>query len=332
MPAVLELNWYLDPMADRRDDNTRRRMQITLLCGGVGGAKLAAGLAQLLPPEQLSVIVNTGDDFRHLGLTVCPDIDTVLYTLAGLANPETGWGRAGETWRAMESVAALGGADWFRLGDADLGLHLVRTALLEEGASLTEVIARLAARLGVGPAVLPMSNQPAPTQIATAAGVLPFQTWFVRERWQPPVEAILLPDDARAAPAAVQAIGRADLVIIAPSNPYVSIDPILNAFPLRETIADVPGAVVAISPVVGGQAIKGPLAKMLRDRGLPVSPLTIANHYADLLDGFVYDVRDAGAFSEADGGPTLCVDTWMKTPDQRRELAAAVVDFGIGLL
>jgi LPPG:FO 2-phospho-L-lactate transferase len=319
-------------MVNKGDDSLLGDVRIALLCGGVGGAKLADGLARLLPPENLSIIVNTGDDFQHLGLTICPDLDTVLYTLAGVANPETGWGRAGETWRAMESVAALGGPDWFRLGDSDLGLHLLRTALLQEGVPLTTVIGRLAERLGIGPAVLPMSDRPVPTMIATAAGVLPFQTWFVRERWQPVVTAVLLPDDARATPAAVRAVTRADLVIIAPSNPFVSIDPILNTFPLRETIADVPGAVVAVSPIVGGTAVKGPLAKMLIDRHEPVSPLTVANYYADLLDGFVYDERDEGAFRGRDTGPLLCLDTWMKSADQRRDLAAAVVEFGLGLL
>jgi LPPG:FO 2-phospho-L-lactate transferase len=295
----------------------------------VGGAKLADGLARSLPADHLTVIVNTGDDFSHLGLTICPDLDTVMYTLGGVANQETGWGRAGESWRAIEEAARLGGSDWFKLGDLDLGTHLTRTQALGEGQSLTAATRRLCAGFGIGPAVLPMSDQPAPTLIETTDGdVLPFQVWFVRERWQPAVRRVILPDDVRATAAVIRALETADVVVIAPSNPFVSIDPILNVYPIRALLEDTPQVVVAVSPIVGGQALKGPAAKMMGEMGLEVTAGTVAGYYGYLIDGFIHDVQDDGLAVE-EGLAVLCTNTVMRTADDRARLAREVLAFAI---
>ncbi len=302
-------------------------MNVVCLAGGVGGAKLAAGLARLLSPQSLTVVVNTGDDFRHLGLLICPDLDTVLYTLAGVANAETGWGRAGESWQVLAEVARLGGPDWFHLGDLDLALHLTRAHLLAQGLSLTAVTRHFCDRFRIQPAVLPMSDQPAPTMIVTQDGrTLPFQTWFVHERWQPAVAEVRLPPEVRATPQVIRCLEQADLVLIAPSNPFVSIDPILQTYPIRALLEDVPQAVVAVSPIVGGQAVKGPAAKMMREMGLAVSPTAVADYYGELLDGFVYDAQDATAVFPPDL-PTLCTNTLMHTPTDRERVAAEVLAF-----
>lgn len=305
--------------------------RVVLLAGGVGGAKMADGLARLLPPENLTVIVNTGDDFRHLGLTICPDLDTVMYTLAGVANPDTGWGRAGESRRVMGEISRLGGPDWFMLGDLDLATHLLRTQLLDEGESLTAVTRRLCAGFGVGPALLPMSDWPAPTLIETDIGeVLPFQVWFVRERWQPAVRRVRLPDDVRATTAVVRALQEADLVLIAPSNPFVSIDPILNVYPIRALLEDVPQAVVAVAPLIGGQAVKGPAAKMMAEMGLPTTAAAVAGYYGDLIDGYVLDRRDEGTVDDTNL-VLLTTDTLMQDAAGRLRLAGEALDFAARL-
>lgn len=287
---------------------------------------MADGFAQHIPPANLTVVVNTGDDFEHLGLTICPDLDTVCYTLAGLANPETGWGLSGESWRTIDQVNRLGGPDWFRLGDLDLATHLVRTHLLQQGERLTAVTRHLCAQWGIQPTVLPMSDEPAPTLIATDEGVLPFQHWFVERQWQPAVREVLLPDDVRASGAVMAALEKADLVILAPSNPFVSLDPLLNVYPIRAMIMDVPEVVVAVSPIVGGTAIKGPAAKMLQERGLPVSPQTIVDYYGELIDVFVYDRQDQGAVSAPDH-ELLCTDTIMRNREGRARLAGEILAF-----
>ena len=306
--------------------------RVVCLAGGVGGAKLADGLARILPPENLTVIVNTGDDFRHFGLTICPDLDTVMYTLGEVANPETGWGRAGESRRAIDEVGRLGGPDWFSLGDLDLATHLTRTHWLDSGETLTAVTRRLCSGFGIRHAVLPMTDQPAPTLIETETGeVLPFQRWFVRERWQPAVRRVVLPEDVRATQAVVRALESADVVVIAPSNPFVSIDPILNVYPIRALIEDVPQAVVAVSPIVAGRAVKGPAAKMMVEMGQEASAATVAGHYGELIDGFVYDERDA-TLAVGDGLALLCVDTIMNNPADRERLARGVLDFALALM
>lgn len=305
-------------------------LKVVCLAGGVGGAKLADGLACILPPENLTIVVNTGDDFEHLGLTICPDLDTVMYTLAGVANTETGWGRTGESWRAVEEAARLGGPDWFRLGDLDLGTHLARTQMLRDGKPLTAVTRHLAHQFNIQPNLLPMSDQPAPTLIETDDSTLPFQTWFVKERWQPPVKQVILPDDVRATPAVMKALENADLVIIAPSNPFVSIEPILNVYPIRAMMMDLPQAVVAVTPIIGGQAVKGPAAKMMQERGLPVTARAVAAFYGDLIDGFVYDKQDEGDLDGMDIA-AFCVDTWMRNQADRIRLAQDTLAFAVEL-
>jgi LPPG:FO 2-phospho-L-lactate transferase len=302
----------------------RDNLNVVVLAGGVGGAKLADGLAQLLPPERLTVIVNTGDDFRHFGLLICPDLDTVMYTMAGQANPQTGWGRAGESWRTIEEVARLGGADWFKLGDLDLATHLTRSQRLSEGHSLTQVTAELCARFGIEAAVLPMADAPAPTLIRCDEGVLPFQTWFVARQWQPAVQEIILPEDVRAGGKVMFALEKADLVLIAPSNPYVSIDPILNVYPIREMIADLPELVVAVSPIIAGQALKGPAAKMMGELGLVASAAAVAEHYGELIDLFVYDRQDDDLVISRDL-ELLQLDTIMPDQAGRRRLASEIL-------
>jgi len=312
----------LNPLSD---------LNVVCLAGGVGGAKLADGLARLLPPEKLTIIVNTGDDFTHLGLTICPDLDTVLYTLGNAANQETGWGRQAETWQVLSEMAHLGGPDWFRLGDKDLALHLTRTHMLREGQSLTAVTRHLCRHFNIQPAVLPMSDHPAPTHIQTDAALLPFQTWFVQEKWQPVVRQIVLPDDVRATPQVVQRLEAADLILIAPSNPFVSVDPILNVFPIREMIMDLPQAVIAVSPIIGAQAIKGPAAKMMAERGMAVSATAVAGYYGELIDGFVYDASDPSPVSLPDLA-VLGIDTLMKDQAGRQRVAQDVLAFAYQLL
>ncbi len=287
---------------------------------------MADGFAQLLPPANLTVVGNTGDDFEHLGLTICPDLDTVCYTLAGLGNPVTGWGLRDESWRTIEQVGTLGGPAWFRLGDLDLATHLVRTHLLGQGERLTAVTRHLCAQWGIQPTVLPMSDDPAPTLIVTDEGVLPFQHWFVEQQWQPAVRDVLLPDDVRASGAVIAALEKADLVVLAPSNPFVSLDPILNVYPIRAMIMDVPEVVVAVSPIIGGAALKGPAAKMLQERGLPVSPQAIVDHYGELIDVFVYDRQDQGAVDAPDH-ELLCTDTIMHDRDARARLAREILAY-----
>ena len=301
-------------------------LNILVLAGGVGGAKLAEGLAQVVPPEKLTVVVNTGDDFQHFGLTVCPDLDTVMYTLAGQANPETGWGRVGESWRTIEEIGRLGGPDWFKLGDLDLATHLTRSHLLAEGQSLTQATAHLSSRFGIEAGLLPMCDQPAPTMIRCDEGLLPFQTWFVARRWLPAVQEVCLPEDVRASTKVLMALEKADIILIAPSNPFVSIDPILNVYPIREMIADLPRAVVAVSPIIAGQALKGPAAKMMAEMGMPVSAAAVAGHYGELIDVFVYDRQDEELPAQP-GLKTLKTNTIMQDRDGRRRLAGEILEY-----
>lgn len=302
--------------------------QIVCLAGGVGGAKLADGLAQVVPPQNLTIIVNTGDDFRHLGLMVCPDLDTVMYTLAGVANPETGWGRKDESWRAMQAVAQLGGPGWFKLGDLDLATHLTRTHWLDEGLSLTAVTRQLCRQFQIQPTLLPMSDQPAPTYIETGTGRLPFQAWFVKERWQPPVKQVILPPDIKTSREVGLALEKADIVILAPSNPFVSIEPILNVYPIRAMLEDLPQLVVAVSPIVGGRALKGPAAKMMPELGLAASATAVADYYGDLIDLFVYDRQDEGQVAPA-AATAVCLDTLMADLPGRARLAREILKLAV---
>lgn len=304
--------------------------KIVCLAGGVGGAKLAEGLAQIVSPEQLRIIVNTGDDFQHGGLHISPDLDTVMYTLAGVANSKTGWGREGESWNMMETLSAINGPDWFRLGDKDLATHLTRTYIMNNGGTLSHVMRHFRTAFQFKPTLIPMSDGLVPTQIETEDGeVLAFQDWFVRKSWKPMVKNVILPENGRLSPPAARALQNADIVLIAPSNPFVSIDPILNMYPARAMIEDLPRAVVAVSPIIGGQAVKGPLGKMMTDWGMDVSATTVANHYGDLIDGFVYDSADQTKFT-ADM-PSLATNTFMKNSEDRAMVARQVLDFAINL-
>jgi LPPG:FO 2-phospho-L-lactate transferase len=300
------------------------------LCGGIGGAKLALGLAQVVPAADLTIVVNTGDDFRHLGLHVSPDIDTVLYTLSGLANKELGWGIEGETWTFMEAVARLGGPEWFRLGDRDLATHAVRTAMLAEGRKLGEVTAHLARRLGIGPSIVPMSDDPVSTIVETDEGTLDFQTYFVGRRAEPRIRDIRFDGagNAKPAPAAVQALHRPGLagIIVCPSNPWLSIDPLLAIPGWRRLLEERRAPCIAVSPLVGGKAVKGPTAKIMAELSHPLHVASIVSHYRSLIDGFVLDTVDNDRSSELDL-PTLVTNTLMRTLDDRIALAGACLDF-----
>jgi LPPG:FO 2-phospho-L-lactate transferase len=307
--------------------------RVVALTGGVGGAKLGLGLARRLPAEDLAFVVNTGDDFEHLGLTICPDLDTLLYTLAGEADPERGWGRRDESWRFLETLAALGGEHWFSLGDRDLALHVTRTQALAAGRTLTEVTAALASRLGVGPALLPMSDDPVRTMVATAGGELAFQHYFVRERCAPAVTGFRFDgaDRARANPAVLAALAspRLEAIVLCPSNPFVSIDPILAVPGLRAALETAAAPVVAVSPLVGGLAVKGPTAKMMEELAVPRTAPAVAAHYGALLDGLVLDTRDeAEAEAVRALGPAVTVTrTLMESLEDRLALADAVLAF-----
>ncbi|MFN2105752.1 MAG: 2-phospho-L-lactate transferase [Candidatus Promineifilaceae bacterium] len=314
-------------MANQKQGTPTSNLNVVCLAGGVGGAKLADGLAQILPPDRLTIVVNTGDDFQHLGLTICPDLDTVMYTLGGVANPQTGWGREGESWITIGEVERLGGPAWFNLGDLDLATHLVRAQMLSEGVGLTAATRHLCSLFGIDVAVLPMSNQLAPTKILSdEEEPLTFQEWFVKERWQPPVREVQLPDDVIASAQVTAALEQADLVLIAPSNPFVSIEPILNVYPIREMVTDLPLAVVAVSPIVGGTALKGPAAKMMVEKGMVVSPTAVATYYGDLIDGLVYDVQDKASADDF-ACSTLVTDTIMGDREDRKRLAQETMAF-----
>lgn len=306
------------------------------LSGGVGGAKLALGLSHVMPGDALAVVVNTGDDFRHLGLAICPDLDTLLYTLAGVVNPETGWGRRDEQWQCMAALEALGGDTWFRLGDRDLGTHLARTARLAQGARLTEVTAELCAALGVATRVSPASDEPIATRVHTDAGVLPFQEYFVRQRAEPPLRAVEFAGaaDARPTPEVLAALhdDRLEAILIAPSNPYLSIDPLLAVPGLAAALRSAAVPVVAVSPIVGGRALKGPTAKIMAELGIGASALAAARHYQPWIDGFILDTVDEDLRTEVEtlGIAVHCCNTIMKTLNDRIELARATLEFARG--
>jgi len=307
---------------------------VVALSGGVGGAKLVLGLDRILPPGALTVIVNTGDDFEHLGLAISPDIDTTLYTLAGLANAQLGWGRADETWSFMAALEELGGEVWFRLGDKDLALHIERTRRRAAGQALSRIVADVAARLGIGSRVLPMTDDPVRTRVRTAQGVLDFQHYFVRERCAPAVSGIEYhgAERARATPAGLAALAEAQLecVILCPSNPYLSLEPLLAIPAWREGLLACPAPVVAVSPIIGGEAVKGPTAKIMRELGLASSALTVARHYGQLLDGFVLDEADAALAPQLQL-PVHVTRTLMRTEEDKRLLARETLAFAASL-
>jgi LPPG:FO 2-phospho-L-lactate transferase len=308
-------------------------MKVVALAGGVGGAKLAEGLSGVLPSEDLVIVVNTGDDFDHFGLHICPDLDTVCYNLAGLENPATGWGRAGESWIGMEIISQLGGPTWFHLGDRDLGLHLERTRRLRAGEPLSQVTADFCKALGIRPRVLPMSDQPTPTWVCTSEGDLPFQEYFVHQQCKPVVRGFRFEgmEAAQPAPGVIKALDQADCVVICPSNPFVSIGPILAVPGVRAALAY--RRVIAISPIVAGKAVKGPAAKMFFELGNEPSANAVAQHYRGLLSGFVFDQTDINQQDEiqALGIETLATNTLMKSSQDRRRLAGEVLSFARAL-
>lgn len=300
------------------------------LCGGIGGAKLALGLTRILTPEQLTIVVNTGDDFRHLGLHVSPDIDTVLYTLAGLSNQELGWGLAGESWAFMEALGRIGGPAWFRLGDRDLATHALRSHMLAEGHSLSAITEHLRRKLGVGPAIVPMSDAPVATVLETDEGTLAFQTYFVGRRAEPRVTSIRFEGAAEASPAspALAALSHPALtgIIICPSNPWLSIDPLLAIPGWKAELQRRRVPCVTVTPLIGGNAIKGPTAKIMSELGLPLDVRTIVSHYDGLIDGFVLDTVDADHAGSI-AIPTHVTNTMMRTLDDRIALAEATLAF-----
>jgi LPPG:FO 2-phospho-L-lactate transferase len=298
------------------------------ISGGVGGAKLALGLASILGPDELTFAVNTGDDFEHLGLYIAPDVDTLTYTLAQVSNTETGWGRGDETWEFMAALEDLQGETWFRLGDRDLALHVTRTRMLAAGATLTEATDHICRSLGVRHRVLPMSNDPVRTTVHTPDGPLAFQHYFVRDRCKPPVTGFEFKGVENAAlnPEIGRCLDAIDGIVICPSNPFVSIDPLLHIPGAREALLDAAVPIVAVSPIVGGTAIKGPTAKMMRELNIPASADQVARHYGDLLTGLVLDEQDRALHGTLNTTTTVA-QTVMVTLQDRVDLGHTVLEF-----
>ncbi len=311
---------------------------IVALAGGVGGARLAVGLAAVLPPERLTIVVNTGDDFEHLGFAISPDLDTVMYTLAGVADSARGWGRADESWHFMEALGELGGEDWFRLGDRDLAVHVVRTQALGKGEGLSDITRRLATQFGVRHAILPMSDEPVRTFVKTDAGELAFQNYFVRRRCEPVVSGFRFAGAEHARPPrTLEAVmQRADIegLVVCPSNPFISIGPILAVRAIREWLQARRFPVIGVSPIIAGQAVKGPAAKMLRELGLDASALAVAQHYGALVDGWIIDEQDASDAPAIEklGKRVVITNTLMSDRTRSTELARTTLETmrGIG--
>lgn len=304
-------------------------MTVLALTGGVGGAKLALGLAKLLPPSEVAFVVNTGDDFEHLGLHISPDVDTLTYTLAEMANASVGWGRADESWHFIEALGQFGGEMWFRLGDRDLALHIHRRTLLESGLGLSAATAAIAKALGVKHAILPMSDDPVRTRVLTPDGPLAFQHYFVRDRCWPIATGFEFAgaEDAKINPAIP--FDAATAIVICPSNPFVSVDPILAVPGMRAALKACGVPIVAVSPIIGGKAIKGPTAKMMRELGVPATTVEVAKHYVGLVTHFVIDQVDAESQSAvaALGLKTAVAQTLMTSLEDRVALGRTVLEF-----
>ncbi len=301
---------------------------VVALSGGVGGAKLAHGLYLALGPDELTVIANTGDDFRHLGLQICPDIDSIVYALAELSDPVRGWGRREETWNFMQALRQLGGEDWFALGDADLALHVERSRRLAQGETLTDATRAFCRAFGIRADILPMTEDAVSTRLRTDGGWLDFQEYFVRRRCEPMVRECAFEGAAAAQmqPRALAALARRDLraVIVCPSNPFLSIDPILAVPGLRATLAACAAPVIAVTPLVGGRALKGPAAKLMHELGFEVSADTVARRYADFIDWFIYDETDAAPPGVA-GVAMAAAQTVMTCKEDRLHLAQVLL-------
>ncbi len=308
----------------------QNRSRVLALCGGIGGAKLALGLSRMLDPGELTVVVNTGDDFEHLGLNISPDLDTVLYTLGGLADPARGWGRDQETWNFLDALGEFGGETWFQLGDRDLAMHVRRTEWLRAGKPLSAFAAQIAAQLRITAEILPMTDFAVRTVVQTDEGDLPFQHYFVRRRCEPTVRAIRFAGASEAKPTQrfLDAVADPALkaVVICPSNPYLSIDPILAVPGVSAALAAGSVPVIAVSPLIGGSAVKGPTAKIMGELGVAATTQAIAEHYRGLIDGFVIDEADSDDASRI-ALPTLVTRTLMRNIQDRVDLAAATVAF-----
>jgi LPPG:FO 2-phospho-L-lactate transferase len=308
------------------------RLHYLAITGGVGGAKLALGLCKILDGDELTLAVNTGDDFQHLGLHVSPDIDTLVYTLAGESNPDTGWGRRDESWQFMQALTALGGDSWFSLGDRDLAMNVERTHRLSKGQTLSQVTAAFAASFGIDHTILPMSDDPVSTRVYTKQGPMDFQHYFVRERCKPTVTGFDFKgcEQAQLNPDISLKLGSPDLagVILCPSNPFVSIDPVLSLPGLRELLRSCPAPVVAVSPVVGGAAIKGPTVKMMQELSIPNTATAVAEYYCDFLNGFIIDREDSALKPgiEALGLATEVTNTVMVSLEDRVNLARTCLE------
>jgi LPPG:FO 2-phospho-L-lactate transferase len=300
-------------------------VKVAVLAGGLGGSRLARALAETIEPSELTVIGNVGDDVEVLGLHVSPDLDTILYTLAGRLDEPQGWGRSGESWHALEAAGELGGETWFQLGDLDIGLHLVRTEALRRGEALSAVTERIARALGLEPTLLPATDDPLRTWLATPAGDFPFQEWFVARRHEDDVDAVRFEgaQDARPAPGVVEALNEADLIAFAPSNPYLSIGPILAVDGIREAIERRCVPAVAVSPLIGGKAVRGPADRMLRRLAGGTRPRQVTDCYKGLVDALVIDEADA---DEEAGIRTIVTRTLMTDADGRRRVAEAVLE------
>ncbi len=304
------------------------RDRVIALSGGVGGAKLALGLARVMPSDRLLVVGNTGDDFEHLGLAISPDLDTLMYTLAGINNPETGWGRRDESWAFMRTLAALGGPDWFQLGDSDLATHIERTRRLRSGETLSAITAAFCRRLGIAAHLLPMSDDRVRTRLETTEGWLDFQDYFVRLQCRPAVREIVFEgvESARLHPDFAAALDDPDLraVVICPSNPFISIEPILAVRGVREALCSCRAPVIAVAPLIGGRAVKGPTAKMMQELGCDASAAAVARRYGDLLDGYVVDHADADTAATLDI-PVIAANALMQNIEDREALARTVL-------
>ncbi len=307
---------------------------VLAVSGGIGGAKLVLGLYRVLPADSLMVAINPGDDFEHLGLTICPDFDTTLYTLAGCSNPDTGWGREGETWQCLAALRELGGPDWFGLGDRDLATHLLRSQALREGRRLGEVAAGLSERLGVRASLLPATDDPLRTIVLSEGQALSFQAYFVRERCEPEVRGLRFDgaDTARPQPRILDALAAdtLDAIVLCPSNPWLSIDPMLAIPGFADALRASSAPVVAVSPIVSGRAIKGPTAKIMAELGLPANAAAVADHYASLVDGFILDAADA-SLAGAIEVPVMTTQTVMNSLEDRERLAREALEFARSL-
>jgi LPPG:FO 2-phospho-L-lactate transferase len=307
---------------------------VVALCGGIGGAKLALGLYRILEAGTLTVIVNTGDDFEHLGLHISPDLDTVLYTLGGVADPDRGWGRANETWNFMDALGQLGRNSWFRLGDRDLAMHVLRTTWLRNGKNLSDFTSQSAHALGISAKILPMTDHAVRTIVETVEGDLAFQDYFVRRRCEPAVKRVRFDGAAQAKPSAeaINALSGSNVraIVICPSNPYLSIDPILAVPGIRRAIKNATAPVIAVSPIIGGNAVKGPTAKIMRELGRAVNTQTILAHYRDLIDALVIDESD-GRDTAGISTPIMATRTKMENLPDRIRLGREVIAYSATL-